>query len=100
MKLTTSTYYPTTYAYISGRALNLRCSGFVAKDVPANTELTIGTLPEKYRPTTAFLKYGLCGGTTGRLIRIYIGTDGKVTYTLTIAIASGGSVNINETFVV
>ena len=97
--LTNSTYYPTTNVIVSGRVLQLQCAGLILKDVPANAEFVIGTLPATYRPSYKIIKYVLGGGTTSRLFRISIDVDGKVTYTPTADIATGVGVNINETFV-
>lgn len=97
--LTNSTYYPTTNVIVSGRVVQLQCAGLILKDVPANSEFVIGTLPAAYRPSYKIVKYVLGGGTTSRLFRISIDVDGKVTYTPTADIATGVGVNINETFV-
>lgn len=97
--LTNSTYYPTTSVFVSGRVVQLQCAGLILKDVPANSEFVIGTLPAAYRPSYKIVKYVLGGGTTSRLFRISIDVDGKVTYTPTADIATGVGVNINETFV-
>ena len=97
--LTVSTYYPATNVIVSGRCVQLRCSGLLVKDVPANAELTIGTLPEEYRPPYKIIKYVLGAGTADRLFRIAIDVDGKVTYTATTAASANVGVNINETFV-
>lgn len=97
--LTNSTYYPTTNVIVSGRVLQLQCAGLILKDVPANAEFVIGTLPATYRPSYKIIKYVLGGGTTSRLFRISIDVDGKVTYTPTADIATGVGVNINETFI-
>ena len=97
--LTNSTYYPTTSVIISGRVMQLQCTGLILKDVPANSEFVIGTLPAAYRPSYKIIKYVLGGGTTSRLFRISIDVDGKVTYTPTADIATGVGVNINETFI-
>lgn len=97
--LTNSTYYPTTSVIVSGRVMQLQCAGLILKDVPANSEFVIGTLPAAYRPSYKIIKYVLGGGTTSRLFRISIDVDGKVTYTPTADIATGVGVNINETFV-
>lgn len=97
--LVNSTYYPVTNVIVSGRDVQLHCAGLLAKDVPANAELTIGTLPEAYRPPFGIIKYVLCSNSTNRLLRLLIDTDGKVTYTLTADTAKGVGVNINETFV-
>ena len=97
--LTNSTYYPTTSVIVSGRVMQLQCTGLILKDVPANSEFVIGTLPAAYRPSYKIIKYVLGGGTTSRLFRISIDVDGKVTYTPTADIATGAGVNINETFV-
>ena len=97
--LTNSTYYPTTSVIVSGRVMQLQCAGLILKDVPANSEFVIGTLPAAYRPSYKIVKYVLGGGTTSRLFRISIDVDGKVTYTPTADIATGVGVNINETFV-
>lgn len=97
--LTNSTYYPTTSVIVSGRVMQLQCAGLILKDVPANSEFVIGTLPAAYRPSYKIIKYVLGGGTTSRLFRISIDVDGKVTYTPTADIATGAGVNINETFV-
>lgn len=97
--LTNSTYYPTTSVIVSGRVMQLQCTGLILKDVPANSEFVIGTLPAAYRPSYKIIKYVLGGGTTSRLFRISIDVDGKVTYTPTADIATGVGVNINETFV-
>ena len=97
--LTNSTYYPTTSVFVSGRVVQLQCAGLILKDVPANSEFVIGTLPAAYRPSYKIVKYVLGRGTTSRLFRISIDVDGKVTYTPTADIATGVGVNINETFV-
>lgn len=97
--LTNSTYYPTTNVIVSGRVMQLQCAGLILKDVPANSEFVIGTLPAAYRPSYKIIKYVLGGSTTSRLFRISIDVDGKVTYTPTADIATGVGVNINETFV-
>lgn len=97
--LTNSTYYPTTSVIVSGRVMQLQCAGLILKDVPANSEFVIGTLPAAYRPSYKIIKYVLGGGTTSRLFRISIDVDGKVTYTPTADIATGVGVNINETFI-
>lgn len=97
--LIVSTYYPATNVIVSGRDVQLHCAGLLAKDVPANAELAVGTLPEAYRPPYKIIKYVLATGTTGRLLRLSIDVDGKVTYALTAAAATGVGVNINETFV-
>ncbi len=97
--LTNSTYYPVTNVIASGRAIQLQCAGLILKDVPANAEFVIGTLPAAYRPSYKIIKYVLGGSTTSRLFRISIDVDGKVTYTPTADIATGVGVNINETFV-
>ena len=97
--LTNSTYYPTTSVIVSGRVMQLQCAGLILKDVPANSEFVIGTLPAAYRPSYRIIKYVLGGGTTSRLFRISIDVDGKVTYTPTADIATGVGVNINETFI-
>ena len=97
--LTNSTYYPTTSVFVSGRVVQLQCAGLILKDVPANSEFVIGTLPAAYRPSYKIIKYVLGGGTTSRLFRISIDVDGKVTYTPTADIATGVGFNINETFV-
>ena len=97
--LTNSTYYPTTSVIVSGRVMQLQCAGLILKDVPANSEFVIGTLPAAYRPSYKIIKYVLGGGTTSRLFRISIEVDGKVTYTPTADIATGVGVNINETFI-
>lgn len=97
--LVNSTYYPVTNVIVSGRSVQIHCAGLLLKDVPANAELTIGTLSEAYRPPFGILKYVLCSNSTNRLLRLLIDTDGKVTYTLTADTAKGVGVNINETFV-
>ena len=97
--LTNSTYYPTTSVFVSGRVVQLQCAGLILKDVPANAEFVIGTLPAAYRPSYKIIKYVLGGSTTSRLFRISIDVDGKVTYTPTADIATGVGVNINETFI-
>lgn len=97
--LTNSTYYPVTNVIASGRAIQLQCAGLILKDVPANAEFVIGTLPAAYRPSYKIIKYVLGGSTTSRLFRISIDVDGKVTYTPTADIATGVGVNINETFI-
>lgn len=97
--LTVSTYYPTTNVIVSGRTVQLHCSGLLVKDVPANAELAVGTLPEAYRPPYKIIKYVLGAGTADRLFRVSIDVDGKVTYTATAAAATNVGVNINETFV-
>lgn len=97
--LTNSTYYPTTSVIVSGRVMQLQCTGLILKDVPANSEFVIGTLPAAYRPSYKIIKYVLAAGTTGRLLRLSIDVDGKVTYALTADAATGVGVNINETFV-
>lgn len=97
--LTVSTYYPTTNVIVSGRTVQLHCAGLLAKDVPIDAELTIGTLPEAYRPAYTIIKYVLGTGTTGRLFRICIDIEGKVTYKATAAVAANIGVNINETFI-
>lgn len=97
--LTVSTYYPTTNVIVSGRTVQLHCSGLIVKDVPANAELAVGTLPEAYRPPYKVIKYVLGAGTADRLFRVSIDVDGKVTYAATTAAATGVGVNINETFV-
>ena len=97
--LTNSTYYPTTSVFVSGRVVQLQCAGLILKDVPANSEFVIGTLPAAYRPSYKIIKYVLGGSTTSRLFRISIDVDGKVTYTPTADIATGVGVNINETFI-
>lgn len=97
--LIVSTYYPVTNVIVSGRDVQLHCAGLLSKDVPANAELAVGTLPEAYRPPYKIIKYVLATGTTGRLLRLSIDVDGKVTYTLTADAATGVGVNINETFV-
>lgn len=97
--LTNSTYYPTTSVFVSGRVVQLQCAGLILKDVPANSEFVIGTLPAAYRPSYKIVKYVLGGVTTSRLFRISIYVDGKVTYTPTADIATGVGVNINETFI-
>lgn len=97
--LTNSTYYPTTSVIVSGRVMQLQCAGLILKDVPANSEFVIGTLPAAYRPSYKIIKYVLGGSTTSRLFRISIDVDGKVTYTPTADIATGVGVNINETFI-
>lgn len=97
--LTNSTYYPTTNVIVSGRVVQLQCAGLILKDVPANAEFVIGTLPAAYRPSYKIIKYVLGGSTTSRLFRISIDVDGKVTYTPTADIATGVGVNINETFI-
>lgn len=97
--LIVSTYYPATNVIVSGRDVQLHCAGLLAKDVPANAELAVGTLPEAYRPPYKIIKYVLATGTTGRLLRLSIDVDGKVTYTLTADAATGVGVNINEAFV-
>ena len=68
--LTVSTYYPTTNVIVSGRTVQLHCAGLLAKDVPIDAELTIGTLPEAYRPAYTIIKYVLGTGTTLSLIHI------------------------------
>lgn len=97
--LIVSTYYPVTNVIVSGRDVQLHCAGLLSKDVPANAELAVGTLPEAYRPPYKIIKYVLATGTTGRLLRLSIDVDGKVTYALTADAATGVGVNINETFV-
>ena len=97
--LTVSTYYPATNIIVSGRTVQLHCSGLIVKDVPANAELAVGTLPEAYRPPYKVIKYVLGAGTADRLFRVSIDVDGKVTYAATTAAATGVGVNINETFV-
>ena len=97
--LTNSTYYPVTNVIVSGRIMQLHCAGLLDKDVPADAELVIGTLPETYRPPYKIIKYGLCSASTNRLLRLSIDVDGKVTYALTADTAKGVGVNINETFV-
>ena len=97
--LTNSTYYPTTSVIVSGRVMQLQCAGLILKDVPANSEFVIGTLPAAYRPSYKIIKYVLGGGTTSLLFRISLDVDGKVTYTPTADIATGVGVNINETFI-
>lgn len=77
----------------------MHCAGLLDKDVPSDAELTIGTLPETYRPPYKIIKYGLCSASTNRLLRLSIDVDGKVTYALTADTAKGVGVNINETFV-
>ena len=54
--LTNSTYYPTTNVIVSGRVVQLQCAGLILKDVPANAEFVIGTLPAAYRPSYKILK--------------------------------------------
>lgn len=97
--LIVSTYYPATNVIVSGRDVQLHCAGLLSKDVPANAELAVGTLPEAYRPPYKIIKYVLATGTTGRLLRLSIDVDGKVTYALTADAATGVGVNINETFI-
>ena len=97
--LTNSTYYPVTNVIVSGRIMQLHCAGLLDKDVPADAELVIGTLPETYRPPYKIIKYGLCSASTNRLLRLSIDVDGKVTYALTADTAKGVGVNINETFI-
>lgn len=97
--LINSTYYPVTNVIVSGRTMQLHCAGLLDKDVPADAELVIGTLPETYRPPYKIIKYGLCSASTNRLLRLSIDVDGKVTYALTADTAKGVGVNINETFV-
>ena len=97
--LTNSTYYPVTNVIVSGRIMQLHCAGLLDKDVPADAELVIGTLPEAYRPPYKIIKYGLCSASTNRLLRLSIDVDGKVTYALTADTAKGVGVNINETFI-
>lgn len=97
--LIVSTYYPATNVIVSGRDVQLHCAGLLSKDVPANAELAVGTLPEAYRPPYKIIKYALATGTTGRLLRLSIDVDGKVTYALTADAATGVGVNINETFI-
>lgn len=96
--LINSTYYPVTNVIVSGRIMQLHCAGLLDKDVPADAELVIGTLPETYRPPYKIIKYGLCSASTNRLLRLSIDVDGKVTYALTADTAKGVGVNINETF--
>ncbi len=96
--LINSTYYPVTNVIVSGRIMQLHCAGLLYKDVPADAELVIGTLPETYRPPYKIIKYGLCSASTNRLLRLSIDVDGKVTYALTADTAKGVGVNINETF--
>lgn len=97
--MSSSTYYPPIQVVVSGRVLQIRCSGIIAKDIAANLELTIGTIPAAYRPPNAIIKYVLGGNTTSRMFRISIATDGTLTLAATSALATGSSVNINETFV-
>ena len=97
--LIVSTYYPVTNVIVSGRDVQLHCAGLLSKDVPANAELAVGTLPEAYRPPYKIIKYGLCSASTNRLLRLSIDVDGKVTYALTADTAKGVGVNINETFI-
>lgn len=75
---------------------NIRCTGYTTKDIPANTELLIGTLKEPYHPSDNVIKFIHLANDTDLIMRLRLSTDGTIKYTLNKDIASGYAININE----
>lgn len=98
--LTNSTYYPSSTIYRSGQVVYLRCSGVTEKEIPANTELTIateGTVPEEYRGNNDMIFYPIIS-LGGKTIRVFIGTNGKVTFTSPEKLEVGFGINMHVAY--
>ena len=98
--LTNSSYYPSSTIYRSGQVVYLRCSGVTTKEIPANTELTIateGTVPEEYRGNNDMIFYPIIS-LGGKTIRVFIGANGKVTFTSPGKLEVGFGVNMHVAY--
>ncbi len=75
----------------------LRCAGVTAKEIKSGTELTIaveGTIPEKYRPHVNLIFYPNITP-AGKILRVSVATDGKITFTAQEDIVSGTGINMH-----
>ncbi len=87
--LTDSTYYPSVVLYRSGQTIYLRCAGYTKKEVPANTELTIGNIElEQYYPGADLFFYPIVAN-NGMIIEVRVKSNGTVTF------VSPQKININ-----
>ena len=91
-----STFFPTQYINRSGRIIEIKIMGLLAKALVANTEYLVTTLPDAYRPSANITKYvAISPLVSGKLT---IGSDGTVKITPHATIASGGAINVCECF--
>lgn len=98
--LTNSSYYSQTIVYRSGQVCYLRCAGYLAKDVPANSELTIGTasmMPSEYRPGTDLVFY-ITVINNGTIIEVRIYTDGRVTFVSPQKLTANTPINLHLSY--
>lgn len=98
--LTNSSYYPQTNLYRSGQVCYLRCAGYLAKDVTANSELTIGTasmMPSEYRPGTDLVFY-ITVINNGTIIEVRIYTDGRVTFVSPQKLIANTAINLHLSY--
>nr|DAP07819.1 MAG TPA: Peptidase [Caudoviricetes sp.] len=100
ISLTNSSYYPNANLYRSGQACYLRCAGYLAKDVTANSELTIGTasmMPSEYRPGTDLVFY-ITVINNGTIIEVRIYTDGRVTFVSPQKLTANTPINLHLSY--
>ena len=98
--LTNSTYYPSSTIYRSGQVVYLRCSGVTEKEISANLELTIaveGTIPQEYLPNNNMIFYPIISS-GGKIIRVSIGKNGKITYTSPEKLEAGFGINMHLSY--
>lgn len=100
ISLTNSSYYPNANLYRSGQVCYLRCAGYLIKDVPAGTELTIGTasmMPDEYRPGTDLYFYPTIIN-NGTIIEVRIYSDGRVTFISPQKLIANTAINLHLSY--